>query len=276
MPNSGPSILADVNDIIDEALRLKDIGKRPFYKHKTSCQKLSKSPVGLNIGQLPQKIYEQLVLNWNTVKNHQLSEENWRFEKQRAIGKGKDKDKDKDKDKNVAEVALERAIVNIPKEIWPDADSWMNQIPTSSGFMGPRVDKRRAIDLAYRREDGSYELIELKVGESGGTPLFAAMEILQYGLLYVFAREHKEVSKFLKQDLELLRAECIHLKVLAPPVYYKGYDFAWLEKDINRGLVNFRSQRKFSFEMDFKFETLALTLTRSSPWVPDGPKRTSP
>ena len=38
-----------------------------------------------------------------------------------------------------------------------------------------------------------------------------------------------------------------------------------LVKDINRGLVNFQSQRKFSFEMDFKFEALALTLTRSSP-----------
>ena len=49
-----------------------------------------------------------------------------------------------------------------------------------------------------------------------------------------------------------------------------------LEKDINRGLVSFQSQRKFSFEMDFKFETLSLTLTRSSPWVPGGPKRTSP
>lgn len=266
MSNSGPNILAGVDNIIDAALRLKDIGKRPFYKHKTSCQKLSKSPIELNAGQLVQKIYERLVLNWDTAKDHQRSEENWRFNKQRSIGEDNDK-----------EVALERAIVNIPKEIWPDADSWMNQIPTSSGFMGPRADKRRAIDLAYRREDGSYELIELKVGESGGTPLFAAMEILQYGLLYVFAREHKEASKFLKRDLELLRAECIHLKVLAPPVYYKGYDFAWLEKDINRGLVNFRSQRKFSFEIDFKFETLSLTLTRSSPlWVPGGPKRTSP
>ena len=49
-----------------------------------------------------------------------------------------------------------------------------------------------------------------------------------------------------------------------------------LEKDINRELVSFRSQCKFSFEMDSKFEVLALTLTRSSPWVPGGPKRTSP
>ena len=48
-----------------------------------------------------------------------------------------------------------------------------------------------------------------------------------------------------------------------------------LEKDINRGLVNFQSQRKFGFEMDFRFETSSLTL-RSSPWVPAGPKRTLP
>ena len=264
MPNSGPSILAGVDNIIDAALGLKDIGKRPFYKHKTSCKKLSKSPMGLNIGDLLEQIYGKIVLNWDTAEYHQLSEENWRFKKQRAIGKDNDK-----------EVALERAIVNVPQAIWPDSDCWSNQIPTASGFVGPRADKRRAIDLAYRRKDGSYELIELKVDESGGTPMFAAMEILQYGLLYVFAREHKNAAEFLKRDLELLRAEYIHLKVLAPLAYYAGYDFAWLEKDINRGLVSFRSQRKFSFKMDFRFETLFLTL-RSSPWVPGGPKRTSP
>ena len=266
MSNSGLSILTGVNNIIDEALGLKGIGKRPFYKHKTNCQKLIKSPIGLNMGDLLEQIYNKIVLNWDTAEYHQLSEENWRFKKQRAIGMDNDK-----------EVALERAIVNVPQAIWPDSDSWSNQIPTASGFVGSRADKRRAIDLAYRRKDGSYELIELKVDKSGGTPMFAAMEILQYGLLYVFAREHKEASKFLKRDLELLRAECIHLKVLAPPVYYKGYDFAWLEKDINLGLVSFLSQRKVSFEMDFKFETLSLTLTLSSPlWVPGGPKRTSP
>src|SRR6266850_174278 len=49
-----------------------------------------------------------------------------------------------------------------------------------------------------------------------------------------------------------------------------------LEKDINRGLVRFRSQCKFSIKMDSKFETLSLTPTCSSPWVPADPERTSP
>ena len=266
MSDSKSSILTGVDNIIDEALGLKDIGKRPFYKHKTSCQKLCKSAIAVNIGVLLEQIYVKIILNWEKAKHHQLSAENWRFTKQKKLGADNDK-----------EVALERAIVNVPEEVWPDAGCWKNQIPIASGFVGSRADKRRAIDLAYKREDGSYEFIELKVDESGGTPVFAAMEIIQYGLLYVFAREHNEASKFLKRDLELLRAQYIHLKVLAPPTYYKGYDFACLEKDINRGLVNFRSQRKVSFEMDFKFETLSLTLTRSSPlWVPGGPKRTSP
>lgn len=48
-----------------------------------------------------------------------------------------------------------------------------------------------------------------------------------------------------------------------PRIIHKGL----LEKDINRELVSFRSRCKFSFEMDSKFEVLALTLTRSSPWV---------
>ena len=57
-----------------------------------------------------------------------------------------------------------------------------------------------------------------------------------------------------------------------PRIIHEGL----LEKDINRELVSFRSPCKFSFEMDSKFEVLAVTLTRSSPWVPGGPKRTSP
>jgi hypothetical protein len=57
-----------------------------------------------------------------------------------------------------------------------------------------------------------------------------------------------------------------------PRIIHEGM----LEKDINRELFSFRSQCKFSFEMYSKFEVLALTLTRSTPWVPGGPKRISP
>ena len=119
---------------------------------------------------------------------------------------------------------------------------------------------------------GWYELIELKTDDGGGTPLFAAMEILQYGVLYIFSRENAQKLGY--EGVELLKAKGIHLRVLAPADYYAPYNLSWLEKSIDRGLTSFLS--KFNFKMDFKFETLSLTLTRSSPWVTGGPKRSSP
>lgn len=169
------SILSDVDRIIDDHFSL-DIGERPHYRHKESCIKLLKSPLlGIEMLSLIEKMYEQIKTNWSRSEYHNPSRENWRFEKQELVGSD-----------NKKEVALERALVNIPGEIWPDADSWVNQVPVASGLVDPAADKRRAIDLVYRCKDDSYDFIELKVDESGGTPLFAAMEVLQYGLLYVF------------------------------------------------------------------------------------------
>ncbi len=62
---------------------------------------------------------------------------------------------------------------------------------------------------------------------------------------------------------DLLQAEKIRLRVLAPAKYYEKYDLSCLENGIKNGLANFLAQRKFAFEMDFKFETLPLIPSRS-------------
>jgi hypothetical protein len=263
--SAGPSLLAGVDDIIDEALGLTNIGERPFHKHKTSCRNLTKAPVKeFDASALIEEIYEKIGNNWGNSTYHKMSEENWRFEKKRGISNENDS----------PEVGLERAIINIPQELWPDAADWVNQVPTASGLVDPNADGSRRIDLVHKCGDKEYEFIELKVGSD--TPLYAAMEILKYGVLYIFAREHEEASKYVKKERDLLKAMSIHLRVLAPASYYAECNLAWLEVCIDRGLANFLANRELSFLMDFKFETLALTLTRSSPWVPGGPKRTSP
>ena len=262
MPDS--SILADVDDIIDRALGLTNIGKRPFHKHKTSYRNLTKTPVkDLDGAALIEEIYGKIENNWGNSTYRNGSEENWRFEKQRRIGSENDS----------PEVGLERAIINIPEGVWPDAADWVNQVPTASGLVDPTADRSRRIDLIHKCGDKEYEFIELKVGSD--TPLYAAMEILKYGVLYIFAREHEEASKYVKKEQDLLQATNIHLRVLAPASYYAEYDLAWLEVCIDRGLASFLT--KFNFKMDFKFEALSLTPSRSSPqWVRDGQKRTSP
>ncbi|HXV79746.1 MAG TPA: hypothetical protein VEG60_07690 [Candidatus Binatia bacterium] len=251
------SILKDVDELIDSALGLKDIGKSPHHRHETSCRELTERPkTGLEVSALISKIYEKVGENWDKAKNHSKSEENWRFIPQPGINA----------DNDSREVRLERAIVNIPKEIWTDAPNWVNQVPIASGLVDPNADRGRRIDLVHKCGDRAFEFIELKVDSD--TPLYAAMEVLKYGVVYIFCRQDERASQHIDRTKELLKAERIHLRVLAPEKYYEKYNLSWLEKSISGGLAEFRRQRKFTFEMDFKFETLSLVISCCSPrWL---------
>jgi hypothetical protein len=131
----------------------------------------------------------------------------------------------------------------------------VNQVPVASGLTTGSAGGRRAIDLVHRCGDGWYEIIELKVDEGAGTPLFAAMEILQYGVLYIFSRENASTLGY--KETGMLGATGIHLKVLAPVTYYRECDLSWLEESINGGLAKFLGRSERAFEMDFKFESLS-------------------
>lgn len=239
MPDS--SILGKkVEEAIDHTLRLQ--GK---YKHKKSCLVLSRQPPDRLDGEaLIKEILKLVKSNWHNGES--TGTKNWRWEKQTQINK-----------KNKShEVCLERLIVNAT------SDDWVNQVPIASGLTHSG-DRRRAIDLVHRCGDGSYELIELKVDQKAGSPLFAAMEILQYGLLYIFYREHLKTlePKQLEAEKEkLLGAAAIHLKVLAPESYYKdkkgeNYKLEPLERMINDGFKAFLAGRKFGLKkMDFEFQ----------------------
>ena len=81
-------------------------------------------------------------------------------------------------------------------------------MPTASGLWDHTADKKRAVDLVRRFGDGCFELIELKVNSH--TPLRAAVEIVQYTLLFCLARD-----RYAEQDLackELLQAKEVHLQ----------------------------------------------------------------
>ena len=237
------SILKDVHKIIDETLGLKNcgIGKEPHYKHKACCRRLSVlPPPTFDATALIMKIYAQVICNWKKGANYEPSTENWRLESRTNIDARNDD----------PEIKLERAIVN-PQTQLPA--NWANQIPTSSGFVGPRADKHRNIDLIHRCEDGAYEFIELKVDSD--TPLYAAMEILQYAVLYIFYRENEQEMKggSAKQK-PLCEATVIHLRVLAPFSYYERYNLDWLEENICNGLKAFLAGRTPTLQMDFRFD----------------------
>ena len=237
------SILKDVGKIIDEALGLKncEIGKEPHYKHKTSCRKLSVlPPPTFDATALIMKIYAQVESNWKEGANYKPSTENWRFEPRTNI----------DASNEDPEIKLERAIVRTQTQ---SHANWANQTPTSSGFVGPHADKHRNIDLIHRGGDGAYEFIELKVNSD--TPLYAAMEILQNAVLYIFSRENERKMEWGSAKQKLLReATVIHLRVLAPCSYYEGYILEWLEVNICNGLRAFLAGRTPKLKMDFRFD----------------------
>ena len=109
--------------------------------------------------------------------------------------------------------------------------------------------------------DGTYDFIELKVKDS--TPLYAAMEILKYGLVYALCRKNTRVLQPKHKERLLLQATGIHLRVLAPATYYADFDLARFEVSLDKGIGAFGAQEGLPFEMDFKFETLSSVLERS-------------
>ena len=143
-----------------------------------------------------------------------------------------------------AEVKLERAIV----QQWPA--NWTYQMPVASGLFDGHTDKRRAVDLVFDHEDGHYDLVELKI--KSDTPLYAAMEILGYGLVYLASRTDLAGNLNCKaSDLPVLKANRITLCVLAPENYYGDSNLKWLEVEINDGLTRFATP---DLNIDFQFQ----------------------
>jgi len=233
-------ILKEVDAIINKKLCVNNFSTR------TSCQDRSKVPLpNLDGCALIESVYGKIHDNWN--KKPSRSQENWRWKPNTKLPG------------STIEVQIERELVR------KSGGAWINQVPASSGLTNGRADTRLAIDLVRWCEDGWYEFIELKA--ESNTPLYAAMEILQYGILYIFSRIHRDKLGYRPHKNPLLWGEGVRLKVLAPDNYYKykergkkdlkPYELEWLEKMINKGLCAFLPEPKRDFGMTFSFESFA-------------------
>jgi len=238
-------ILAGLDHVIDRQLRLEDIGRNTsHYRTKTACQRLSQPrPRSLNGVKLVEALYQQIEANWNSSRRPPSSK-NWVLRQQPLSAASRS-----------PETWLERLIIEFDRI---DKLRWFNQIPVASGLLGPRNARRRAIDLVHQCDQHSgqrcYELVELKVRSD--TPLYAAFEILQYGLLYLFSRQHSDELGYGAAQQELLAADRIHLRVLAPYKFYVGSNLGWLEGVLTPGLHAVAGQLQIPVEMDLAFHVL--------------------
>ena len=234
------SILNGIEEIINDWLWTG-------YKTQTACNLLSGNfPERLNGCLLTTQIYAQIERNWrNRRYDGDPSPENWRLEAQPKM----------DETNRSPEKQIEKKIVDIQVE------GWVNQVPVASGLTGPHVMKKACVDLVRRLSEKSYEMIELKYKDKH--PLYAAMEVIQYGILYLFAREHL-LEHY--EDKALLKATSIGLRVLAPQTYYKHkkhgpYKFEKLEGILSDSIGHLAGSFDAGLFMDFKFSVFPTDFT---------------
>jgi hypothetical protein len=214
------TVLSGTEEIINCWMTFEKKSRR--YLHKSACQELSRRGSSGDAVALIEDLYNKIDANWMERKRVKApSKENWRYEKKQGLARNN----------KSPEKQLERSIVELLGQ------NWVNEVPTASGLTSSHALKRANIDLVHRIRPACYEFIELKIVSNH--PLYAAIEILRSGLLYIHARANQEQMKYSSIDNELLKADEVRLRVLAPDHYYCGYDLGWFEKKLSAGIAQF-------------------------------------
>jgi hypothetical protein len=251
MSDSSEKVLEGVKEVIDGHFFTDEKVREYRYCQKRSCDEFSENPPQSFDGvALVAAMYQCIEANlYKRPIDRTPSSQNWR------LRSTKDHDLRMTSGQNrSAEVRLERAIV----EKW--REHWNYQMPVASGLFDEHSDKRRAIDLVFDHKANHFDLVELKI--KSDTPLYAAMEILGYGLIYLASRtDRAENLKYKATDLPVLRANKVTLCVLAPEGYYAGSNLKWLQDAINDGLKHLP---KLDLAINFRFEQFDFPWTSES------------
>jgi hypothetical protein len=225
------NVLSGTEDIVNRWLSFGN--KNTQYRHKAACQELSRGGHCGDALTLIEDLYNEIDGNWTKWKRIKSpSDKNWKLRHAENLAEH-NSSKEKRLEKNIATLL---------------GEDWFNQIPTASGLTSSGALKKASIDLIHRTRPACYELIELKCETN--SPLYAAIEILLYGLLYIHARAHQEEMQYSLPAHPLLTADEIGLRVLAPKLYYRDCELGWFEKKLSDGIAEFVGSQ---FTIDFKF-----------------------
>lgn len=222
-------------------------------KHRSAIQKLSLTPpMPFDGRRFVYSMFEEVAENWSqcmALLNKRPSQENWRWFDPKCEHAAH----------NVSpEVTLERAIVGAARS--QSREDWSNQVPIASGLIAGGGDRRRAIDLVYRRGPVAFDFVELKVGSDN--PLYAAVEILKYGFVWLLSREHREHLDY--SGKPLIEATDVRLSVLAPRRYYDGLVLDWLATGLSQGVQSLGMERQ-GIHLSFAFETFPTSFVWPDP-----------
>ncbi len=170
----------------------------------------------------------------------QPSRENWRSKRVTTLA---------DHNKS-PEVLLERAVAMLGET--GTLPGWLNQVPVASGLVDDRSDKRAALDLVELKDETA-RFVELKW--ESDTPAYAAIEVLRYGLVYLFCRIN--AAEFDYTDRRLMRVGRVDLQVVAPTAFFEKHDLGWFERGLDLAVGSLSSQ-KTSGQLAMGLEFLAI------------------
>lgn len=227
------SIFNGTSDIVSAFLNLES----KQHLKQLSVSRSLRDADGRDFLRFVTTLYSRIEANYS---GRQPSEENWRSQRVTTLS---------DHNKS-PEVILERAVAMLGDAgMMPD---WLNQIPTASGLVDDRSDKRAAIDLIKLSGDVA-QFIELKW--ESDTPAYAIFEVLNYGLVYLFCRVNAKTFGYTSRPLMQVRH--IDLEVVAPSLFYAKHDLSWLELKLSSAIRTFSFQKTAGeLSMGFKIFTL--------------------
>jgi hypothetical protein len=136
-------LFAGIDSIINDNLRVSN-----FRTKRASLDLADRNPLTVDGEGLVTSLFQQLNANWNAALNCSPSPslENFRWHVPKPSVSPRN---------TSPEVKLERALIRAC--IGAHRRDWSNQVPLISGVVGPRANKRRAVDLVYQTSDGGFE-----------------------------------------------------------------------------------------------------------------------
>jgi len=228
----GTGLFAGLPETVDQVLGVSK------YTSKRASHELNRRGIDARSSTLPTALFELLDRNWALGLRQRggRSVENFRWHRPQCYVDGNNPSR---------EVSFERALIFAL--VAAGRTDWSNQVPLISGFGGPGAFRRRAVDLVRRHTDDCFEFVELKMDSD--TPVFAAVEILVYGLLWLLSRREREALGY--RSNPILDARTLRLSVLAPHPYYSGFPVKAFGAAINEGLHTVAL--RLGVSMDFRF-----------------------
>ncbi len=221
--------------------KLSEVFSGKSYRHKSLLLKHRKAePDQALAAGLVRSIYDTVRDNFLGIlakKTKDPSRQNWRMRKTWPSFDPANKPR---------EVGLERTFVKACVDA--ERSDWWNQVPIASGLINPTAAKRCAIDLVHHRGPEAFDFVELKLGSN--TPLYAAVEILQYGFIWLLSRRAFAEPA----PGTMLHASDVRLSVLAPDSFYQGVGYREFQAGANEALKQIAADH--SVTMTFTFDRL--------------------